>query len=562
MVSLCALACGCAAVAPTFLVQVVLAGGGYAADVPRAAAADDSAHSERAMPAWPVQRGMHFLGKSFEGTYAYDTPEALQSLQNMAQAGVTHVSFTFCWYVNVSTRSPPQPAPPSPPAPPCTLGQRLYNYSNTRPWSGRTGNPHGHENNAHVQLIGRTDTADACERACKASPSKNCTSWIWHNHDGTDWDGHCSKRSDGQWMPVPTKNDVSGRVNDTVFPPPPAPSQHGPLRWDTKVSFVDGVAPSGVIYANSSSPSDTELITIIAAAHDLNLTVKLRPTIDPRWESVPGCTELTASTAACPSRGSIHYSTAAEWDTFFAEGAGGYTDYIVHMARLAERTNCSILAVGVEVGAVMAQETHMRNLIAKVRSIFSGQLHSDIAGARSADFGLNSVKFWDAVDAVSLDSYPNLANSFIKIGDADPTVEQLMGGFQKYIDGMESFYNGSIGGNGSWTPKQAGLQIIWAEDGGCSYNNMYLHPGAFYHPAKPDIPCLSCQARYYEATLRTIFCNKQLRPWFGGVYWWKWSSDPDPWSHPREGTPYNHASGNNSDCELHCPSSSRLLEYA
>ena len=29
------------------------------------------------------------------------------------------------------------------------------------------------------------------------------------------------------------------------------------------------------------------------------------------------------------------------------------------------------------------------------------------------------------------------------------------------------------GGNGTWTPKQAGLQIIWAEDGGCSYNKGY-----------------------------------------------------------------------------------------
>eukprot|EP01046_Picozoa_sp_COSAG06_P053683 COSAG06_NODE_9341_length_1926_cov_3.072797_3_plen_122_part_00 len=74
-----------------------------------------------------------------------------------------------------------------------------------------------------------------------------------------------------------------------------------------------------------------------------------------------------------------------------------------------------------------------------------------------------------------------------------------------------------------------------------------LRSGGFYHPAKPDPPCLSCQANYYEATLRTIFCNMQLRPWFGGVYWWKWSSDPDPWSHAGEGTPYNHASGNNSD---------------
>ena len=79
--------------------------------------------------------------------------------------------------------------------------------------------------------------------------------------------------------------------------------------------------------------------------------------------------------------------------------------------------------------------------------------------------------------------------------------------------------NGSIGGNGSWWPAKAeGMQILWAEDGAISYKNAYLNPGAFYHPAHPDPPCLSCQANYYEATLRTIFCNEQLRPWFGGVY--------------------------------------------
>jgi hypothetical protein len=452
-----------------------------AAEEVAAAAAAAAASTTRKPPLAALQRGMHVLGKSFEGTYAYDSPQALQSLKDMAAAGVTHVSFTFCWYVNTSSSSSPAPPPPQPPAPPPTkLGQRLAGYSNTRPWSGRNGNPDGHENSAHVQYIGKAQTADACEQACKSSPSKNCTSWIWHSHDGGDWDGHCYKRSDGQWMPVPTENDISGRVNDTVYPPPPTPGpggHHGPLRWDTKVSYVEGVAPSGVIYANASSPSDAELTTIIAAAHALNLTVKLRPTIDPFWQSIPGCAEACAGQGCCPGRGGIHFSTAAEWATFFEEGTGGYTDYILHMAALAERTKCSILAVGVEIGAVMDQEELMRGLIAKVREVFHGQLHSDIAGSHDTpDFGLSSVKYWDALDAVSLDSYPDLANSLINKNDTDPSVEELMGGFQKYIDGMESFYNGSEGGNGSWWPEKAGLKIIWAEDGGCSYKNTYQHP--------------------------------------------------------------------------------------
>ena len=64
------------------------------------------------------------------------------------------------------------------------------------------------------------------------------------------------------------------------------------------------------------------------------------------------------------------------------------------------------------------------------------------------------------------------------------------------------------------------MPIIFAEDGGCSYQNMFRHPAGFYHPADPDPVCLECQANYYEATLQTVFCNEQLRPWFGGIYWY------------------------------------------
>ena len=46
------------------------------------------------------------------------------------------------------------------------------------------------------------------------------------------------------------------------------------------------------------------------------------------------------------------------------------------------------------------------------------------------------------------------------------------------------------------------------------------------------------------------------------LQWWKWSSDPDPWSHPGEGSPYNHASGNNSDFyPQHKPTEAILRKY-
>jgi hypothetical protein len=65
-------------------------------------------------------------------------------------------------------------AAPPPPSPPCGLGQHLFNFSNTHPWPLH--NPNG--SNPHVQYIGTFATFLECEQACRASPSKNCTSWV------------------------------------------------------------------------------------------------------------------------------------------------------------------------------------------------------------------------------------------------------------------------------------------------------------------------------------------------------------------------------------------------
>ena len=52
-----------------------------------------------------------------------------------------------------------------------------------------------------------------------------------------------------------------------------------------------------------------------------------------------------------------------------------------------------------------------------------------------------------------------------------------------------------------------------------------------------------------------------MREWFGGVYWWKWSTDPSPWSD--DGAAGNDkAPGNNSDFfPQHKPAQQVLTHY-
>lgn len=109
----------------------------------------------------------------------------------------------------------------TPPAPPhCTDGMPACyetNYTNTHPFTPACPNC----SNGPLQFAGMADTMGACESLCLGRG--NCTSWTWRNGDGSPWANHCWARSDGKWVPVPNRNDITGRVNRT---PEYASQQH------------------------------------------------------------------------------------------------------------------------------------------------------------------------------------------------------------------------------------------------------------------------------------------------------------------------------------------------
>ena len=102
------------------------------------------------------------------------------------------------------------------------------------------------------------------------------------------------------------------------------------------------------------SSTDATLQQVIDAAHARGLAVQLRPLVDlsndpTRW------------------RGQITGGT-----TWF-NGAGGYGDYIRHMADIAQAKGVEQLCVGVELEATASQESLWRGLVsARGRSPRSG----------------------------------------------------------------------------------------------------------------------------------------------------------------------------------------------
>ena len=217
---------------------------------------------------------------------------------------------------------------------------------------------------------------------------------------------------------------------------------------------IDGPAPSGLNFANCSTPTDHELEVIIAAAHKLNISVKLRPVVQADFPFVgtAGCTLATGG-MACPSQTGVggRFDAAMFQTCFWGAGGtvdqpaeGSYAYYIYHVAALAERTQAEIVSVSVEMTSANPQEAHFRRLISGVRKIYKGTVHADVASAPLSSINaITDVKFWDALDAVGVGAYPALTQG-IDINESNPSVEELVAAYTPVLTLMSDFYHGRV----------------------------------------------------------------------------------------------------------------------
>lgn len=212
--------------------------------------------------------------------------------------------------------------------------------------------------------------------------------------------------------------------------------------------------------------------------------------------------------------GDIAMASDADWTRWFAS----YRAFILHYARLAEREGFEALAVGTELRtAALTREADWRRLIAEVRAVYRGQL----TYAANWFEEYQGVRFWDALDFVGIQGY------FPVAGRAGAGVAELERGWTRHLPALESF------------ARRLGKPIVFTEIGYKSTRDTAIEPwvwpqraarapGAagrrFHDPGHADP---QAQADAYEAFFR-VFWD---RPWFAGVYFWKWypktrASDP------------------------------------
>ena len=248
-------------------------------------------------------------------------------------------------------------------------------------------------------------------------------------------------------------------------------------------AYQPAINDPSVFYGDD--PPDAHLVHAIEEARRLGLKVMLKPHV---WLRRANADEW---------RGVIDMDTEAEWQAWFTS----YGKFILHYAAMAEREHVALFCVGVELSrTAIEREADWRSLIDQVRERYSGP----IVYAANWWEGYDRVPFWDAVDYIGINAFFPLADS------ADPSLAELRSGAKEVADGIEV------------VQRAVDKPVIFTEVGFKSVTGTSVRPWKWPRRFEPAVN-VEEQSRCYQAIFETFWS----KPWFYGLYWWKWYSDLD-----------------------------------
>lgn len=190
--------------------------------------------------------------------------------------------------------------------------------------------------------------------------------------------------------------------------------------------------------------------------------------------------------------GSFDLKTEKDWKQWEQD----YEAFILNFAKIAADKKVAAFCVGTEYKiAAIKREDFWRDLICKVREIFSGK----ITYAANWD-NYNNIPFWDALDFIGVDSYFPLQNA------ATPELEVLLENWLPIKNEMKAL------------AKHHKKQIVFTEYGymSCDYTAWQNWEN---EKSRSNVNVnLEAQSIAFEALLSTFW----QEPWFGGGFIWKW----------------------------------------
>ncbi|MBT4502841.1 MAG: hypothetical protein HOC74_34225 [Gemmatimonadetes bacterium] len=246
--------------------------------------------------------------------------------------------------------------------------------------------------------------------------------------------------------------------------------------------YQDDVGSTDIVITLEKTPTDEDLVHVIEEAHALGLKVMLKPHVDlfddpDHW------------------RGQIggEFESEMGWEAWFSS----YRDFIFHYAELAEAHGVDQFCTGTELVGTTHREGDWRRVIEGVRARFNGPL-TYASNHSGEEVG---IAWWDAVDYIGVDPYYPLTDK------KDPTFAELKASWQGRVEMLADL-------SATW-----GKQVLFTEIGYRSVDGANRHPWEFREGGAVD---LEEQADAYRA----IFEGVYEQPWFAGLFWWAWGTNP------------------------------------
>lgn len=294
-------------------------------------------------------------------------------------------------------------------------------------------------------------------------------------------------------------------------PPPVAPA-HG-------ITFVDWSA------GGYATPAADASLTALAGtgATDVAILVtayEASPTDDvPRMDD-PRTPTPDAVAAACARAEALGLRVTLKLHVDLDDGAwratidprdpkawfAAYDAFVLAWAKRAEACGASRLVVGTELASTLHDEPRWRALVAKVRSVFDGEL----TYAASWDEA-RLVPFWDALDRVGVDAYQPVA------GEHRHARLDVLAAWQPWLDRLHRL------------ARRTGRPVLLTELGYRSVEGAGRRPWSSDGGVRDD----GTQADLYWAALEAM----RAPGWLGGVLLWDWPAVSDPMLDPTGYTP-------------------------
>jgi hypothetical protein len=195
--------------------------------------------------------------------------------------------------------------------------------------------------------------------------------------------------------------------------------------------------------------------------------------------------------------GEIEMQSEADWERWFS----AYERFIVHYSELAERGRFDALAVGNELPKASVRTMEWRQILARVRSIYSGPI------TYCANWGEEVARFelWGDLDFIGVNAYWPLSQ------EPRPARAEITAAWSPIAASLEGI------------ARRFDRRIVFTEAGYRSVRGALVEPWAG--------PRESTSLREIDVDLqadawRALFDALAPRAWFGGVFVWKWRPHP------------------------------------